>query len=194
MSHCASEALEHQDGQRQEMQAGQGLRQAFVIACQTPETGRPGETPFDDPPPRQEHKAFLGLRQPDDFQAQTVGGCGLLRLLTRVALIDVRQLHRLTSYLLDLVGQHFQLSAVLHIRRGDAQGQQLPQGIDGLMDFSAPLASAVSKGFFNDRTVGEKAVNAVVAKWGPFRALVYCFWDWKGQGQSPMEAWASLGI
>ena len=49
--------------------------------------------------------------------------------------------------------------------------------------------SSVSKGFYGGQPVGEKEVNAVFAKWGPYKALAYWFWDFSGQQQSPMEAW-----
>lgn len=49
--------------------------------------------------------------------------------------------------------------------------------------------SAVSKGFYGGKPVGEKEVNAAFARWGRYKALAYWFWDFSGQQQSPMETW-----
>lgn len=69
-------------------------------------------------------------------------------------------------------------------------------GILGRYDYigvDTEAVSAVSKGFYDGRPAGEKEVNAVFAKWGQFKALAYWFWDWDGQGGSPMEAWEAKG-
>lgn len=67
-------------------------------------------------------------------------------------------------------------------------------GLLGRYDYigvDTEAVSAVSRGFYGGRPVGEKEVNAVFARWGRFKALAYWFWDWDGQGQAPMEAWES---
>ncbi len=44
------------------MQASQRFGQALIVARQTPKTGRPGETPRNDPAPRQQYKTAPGGR------------------------------------------------------------------------------------------------------------------------------------
>jgi 3-methyladenine DNA glycosylase/8-oxoguanine DNA glycosylase len=51
---------------------------------------------------------------------------------------------------------------------------------------------SVSQGFFGGHAVGEKAVNAVFARFGKYKSLAYWFWDWDGQQQAPMDAWEAL--
>ncbi len=40
--------------------------------------------------------------------------------------------------------------------------------------------SAVSKGFYEGKPIGEKEVQAAFAQWGKFKAIAYWFWDWEG--------------
>jgi 3-methyladenine DNA glycosylase/8-oxoguanine DNA glycosylase len=49
----------------------------------------------------------------------------------------------------------------------------------------------VSKGFYDGEQVGAKEVEAVFGRWGQYKSLAYWFWDWEGQQQAPMEAYAS---
>ena len=44
---------EHQDGEREEVEPGQGRRQAFIVAGQAPKAGRPPETALHHPAPRE---------------------------------------------------------------------------------------------------------------------------------------------
>jgi 3-methyladenine DNA glycosylase/8-oxoguanine DNA glycosylase len=65
-------------------------------------------------------------------------------------------------------------------------------GLLGRYDYigvDTEAVSAVSQAFYAGRPVGEKEVNAVFARWGPFKTLAYWFWDWSGKQQAPMEAW-----
>jgi len=52
--------MRHQHGEGNEIQAGQCLRQALVVASQAAEARHPGETAFDYPTARQQHKAVFG--------------------------------------------------------------------------------------------------------------------------------------
>lgn len=74
---CLNKASQQQDGESQVMQPGQGLKQPFVIARQTPEAGRPGETALHHPPAGQQDETLAGLRQLDDFQLQAMLTGGL---------------------------------------------------------------------------------------------------------------------
>ena len=47
MCHNGGKALQHKHGESQEVQAGQGLWQAFVITGQPSEAGGPGEAPLN---------------------------------------------------------------------------------------------------------------------------------------------------
>ena len=65
-------------------------------------------------------------------------------------------------------------------------------GILGRYDFigvDSEALSLVSKGFYGGKPIGAKEVEAVFASWGVYQSLAYWFWDWKGQGQTPMEAY-----
>ena len=44
--------------------------------------------------------------------------------------------------------------------------------------------SAVSRGFYGGKPIGEKEVLATFARWDKFKAIAYWFWDWDGQGKS----------
>ena len=39
--------------------------------------------------------------------------------------------------------------------------------------------SAVSRGFFGGKPIGEREVQAAFAHWGKFKAIAYWFWDWE---------------
>lgn len=41
--------------------------------------------------------------------------------------------------------------------------------------------SAVSRGFFGGKRIGEKEVQQTFAGWGKFKAIAYWFWDWEAQ-------------
>jgi hypothetical protein len=82
------------------VQAGEGLGQALVVSGQAAEAGGPGKAALDHPAPGQQHKAFGGGRMLDHLQLNALGCRLLLRRLTGVALINVRQLHLLARHLL----------------------------------------------------------------------------------------------
>lgn len=117
------------------MPIGQGLRQSFIIMCQTGKTRRPAEAPLHHPTARQRHEAPLGGRQLDHFELDAVLGGRRGGLLARVTLIEIGDLDRLTRLGLHTPGEFSDLSAVLFIGRTHAQGEQVPQGIDGQLDF-----------------------------------------------------------
>jgi hypothetical protein len=102
------------------MQARQGRRQPLVIARQAPESSHLGNGALHHPPARQEHKAPLGRRQFDHLHLHPGRG----GRFARVALVDVSHFAR--------------VGPVIFIRRGDPQGQQVAQGVDGHVDLTAP--------------------------------------------------------
>ena len=67
----------------------------------------------------------------------------LARAVSRIALVDPRQFHRVARCLLDRIGEVADLSTLLRIRRRDPQGQQVPERVDGGMDLGA-LGSLVA--------------------------------------------------
>lgn len=105
MGHPINKASEYQDRESQEVQTGQGFRQAFVIKRQPPEAGGPSEAALDHPAAGQQDKAFLGVWKFDHFQLDSVYGGGLGRRLARIALIDIAQFDRVTGHLLHLLRQ-----------------------------------------------------------------------------------------
>ena len=82
--------MRHQHGKGYEMQSDKRLCQSFVVAHQAAKARHPGEAALDYPTTRQQHKATLGRRQLDDFQADTVGLGSSSRLVAGVTLIDKR--------------------------------------------------------------------------------------------------------
>ena len=54
--------MSHEDGEGDEVQADEGLGQAFVVAGEAAEACHPGEAAFDDPTPGQQDEAALGGR------------------------------------------------------------------------------------------------------------------------------------
>ena len=52
-------AIEHENRKGQEVQAGKGLREKLVVACEATEACHPGEAAFDDSAAGQEDEAAL---------------------------------------------------------------------------------------------------------------------------------------
>lgn len=66
--------MEHEAGERDEMQPCQHLRQALIVASKATKARGPGEVALDDPSPQQEHEAVFGLGLLDDFQVDALDG------------------------------------------------------------------------------------------------------------------------
>lgn len=92
--------MQHQAGKGHEMQTRQDLWQPLIVTGQAAEAGGPSKVSLDDPALGQENKAVLGLRQLDDLEADAMGLGSVSRVLARVALVDVGQLHRVPGHLL----------------------------------------------------------------------------------------------
>jgi hypothetical protein len=122
------------------MQASKGLRQLCIISRQATKPAGPGETAFHDPALRQQYESFFRLGQLDDLQLPMLGLCILRGLVPRIPLVDIRDVHRIARHVLDLRGQMRHLPPLLDVGRGDMQRQEVPQGIDGHMDFTPACA------------------------------------------------------
>ena len=103
------------------MKSFEGSVEAFVVSCESAEACCPGEATFDDPAARQEHETSFGHGVFDHFEADAVAGGGR-NGFAGVALIDIRQLDRIASNLLHLLGQRFDLGTIAGIGRGHGQG------------------------------------------------------------------------
>jgi hypothetical protein len=66
--------VKHETGKGDEVEPGDRLRQPLLVFRQPPEPGRSGERALEHPPPRQQHKAPLGLLQLDHLQPDAVVG------------------------------------------------------------------------------------------------------------------------
>ena len=67
MTQQFNQSFEHQDSERQEVEAGQGRGQAFIVAGQAAKAGRPAEPALDHPPTRQEDYITLPNRIPSNL-------------------------------------------------------------------------------------------------------------------------------
>lgn len=116
--------MEHQAGEGDEVQPGHGLWQPLVILDQPPKPRRPRERAFHYPSARQQHEAALGLRAPHHLKPNAASLGIALRLLPRIALINVSQLDVLASRLLDRGDQCLYPLPILLVGRGNVQGEQ----------------------------------------------------------------------
>jgi len=121
----------HKHGEDDEMQAGEGFGQTFIVACQAPEPVEPAEAALDDPATRQQHEALFRLGQLDDLQFDAFVTRGLRRILACIALIGKRQLHFLARYQLNLTGKPGYLRTLLLVGWRNVHSQQIAQRIDG---------------------------------------------------------------
>ena len=95
---------EHEAGEGDEVQAGQGPGQPLVIAGEPAEAHGPGKAAFHGPPAEQEGKPPLRLGMFEDLQPDAVCLGRLGPLLPGGALVHIRQLHRLAGRVLDCTG------------------------------------------------------------------------------------------
>ncbi len=107
-----------QDGNGNDMQAGQRRRHTSVVTYQATEARHPGEPALDHPAPRQHDNASLAVG----------GGIGC-RLRTGVALVNKGHLHRVAGHLLHTLRQRRHLRPVLFVGWRDQNRQHLPQRI-----------------------------------------------------------------
>lgn len=135
-----SRLYEHENGKDDEIQSCQRCLQAFIIASQTAETTGPGKATLYHPTLGQQDETLLGFGKFDYFQANSLLLSCLSGFFARVALIDISQLDSLPDRFLYRPGQLIDLCSLLLIGWRDQSGQQMPQRIDGKMDFTAPLA------------------------------------------------------
>ena len=105
------------------MKGRQGCRESFVIAGQSPKSGRPCKGSFHHPAPRQEDESVFGLVMFDDLQSNAFLGGSLGGLFSGVTLIDKGDPHRFFHRSLHGPGHLPDLGAVLFIGRGDRHCQ-----------------------------------------------------------------------
>ena len=92
-------------------------------------------------------KALFRLRQLDHDQANTLLCSGLFRRITRIALVNKRDLDVVITGGLDLLCQFGDLRPILFIGRCDMQSQPIPQRIDGHMNLASfPAFGAIIAG------------------------------------------------
>ncbi len=163
----------HQTRESDEVERRKCLRQPLVVTGEAAEAARPGEGALHHPAPGQEHGAALGRRKPHDLQRNSALGGRGRRVRSGVRLVDVGQLDRLARGLLDRRRQGRDLIAVLGVRRGDAQRQQVAEGVHGEVDLAAlallvpvgPAAAAALRGALHRAAVeddGGRVVGAAV--------------------------------
>ena len=102
LAQALNQPFEHQDSERQEVEAGQSCGEAFIVTSKAPKASCPPETPLDHPPTREEDEAFFGGWELDDLKGEPRLGGVLHRLRARIALIAIGDLDRLASRSLDL--------------------------------------------------------------------------------------------
>src|ERR1700730_6540504 len=163
MGHYKSKTMKHEHSKSQQVKTGQRFWPALIVASQATKPCRPGKTALHDPSAWQQDEAAFGLWQFDHLQAYSLLASSLSRLITGVALINKRQLDMVARHFLDSGSQFAHLSAILLIRRGDMQRQQIPQGINCQMHFAAlaPLSSIVARSMpaFGTRLQGSTIKN-----------------------------------
>ena len=107
--------------------------------------GGPCKAALDHPTVRQEDKAMLGLGQLDHFQPDAMRLGGVDSLLTRIALVNVGNFHRLSGHLLHRCALVVDLGPVLGIGRRHVEREQMAHGVDGGMHLGAfaPLVPVI---------------------------------------------------
>jgi hypothetical protein len=145
MGDDSNEAMEHETRRGDEMQAGDGLGQAFVITGQAPKATGPGKGAFDYPAARQHDEAVLGVRQLGDLELDAVRfRCGR-RSLARVALIDKGEFDAVAGRRLDGGCQRGDLIPFIGISRSHVQRQQGAERIDRKVNLGtlAPFVAVI---------------------------------------------------
>ena len=126
--------MEHEAGKGEVMVTGKRMSQALIVTRQTTESRSPPKASFNHPAARQQYESALGLGALDHLQRDALrASSGLSCILSRVALVHIRQCHALIGKILYRLCQLFHLRPVLLIGRSDVQGQQMSQGIDRRM-------------------------------------------------------------
>lgn len=121
------------------------LGTSFVVLDEASEARRLGEGSLDNPSSGQQDKAELGLWQLDDLELNAVSGCRFLRLLTRITLIDKRNLDALIGGRLDRLGHVTDFDPVSDISRRDVHRKHMAELVDRQMQLRALLALGAGK-------------------------------------------------
>jgi hypothetical protein len=151
---CSSQ---QEDDEGDQVQPGEHVRQALVVAGQPAAACHPGEASFHHPSARQQHEAAPsgrgaarpsggslrdGLGRADDLQGDAVRLGRLGRALAGLALIDKGQLHVPAGGVLDRLRQRGHGGTVVGAGGRDAQGEQTAQRVPGQVQLGAARACA----------------------------------------------------
>lgn len=126
-------------GESAEVKIGEGACVALVILDQSPEAGGPGEGSLDQPVPRQQHEAALGLRQLHHLQFDTMRPGGLGHPCAGITLVNISQFDALSGGGLHSLGQAPDLGPVIRAGGRDMQSQQVAQRVDRQMQLGTDL-------------------------------------------------------
>lgn len=118
--------MKHQNAERHVMQLRKGGHEPLMVPRQPPESSRPSLRPLDDPTTRQYDEAALGFGSLHHLQLDAVSLRCVAGRLTRVPLIDKRDLDFRVADVLDRLSQQRDLRPVLFVRGRYVQSQQVP--------------------------------------------------------------------
>lgn len=127
-------------GKGHTMQACKCLGQLCIIPHQAAKSGCLRIAPLDHLALGQQHKTLFHLGQFDPCALPMVGLGILGGLLSRIALVDIREFDGIPRHVLHLLRQLLYLLAGLLVGGGDMPSQQIPQGIHRCMPLQAALA------------------------------------------------------
>src|SRR3977135_1191170 len=92
--------MEHEASKGEVVESGKRLSQALVVTSQATESRGPCKASFNHPAARQQYESALGLGVLDHLELDTLRPSGLFCILSRVALVHIRQCHALIGKLL----------------------------------------------------------------------------------------------
>jgi len=128
------EVAEHEDGEGQVVQRGEGFRKSLVVSGQASKACRPSEASFDDPASWQQYEASFCFGMLDYFKLYAMLGSRYGSGCAGISLVNIRQLNVLTGDLLHGLSQHTDLRAVLFIGSRYVQRQQVSERVYGRMN------------------------------------------------------------
>src|SRR5579871_841342 len=96
---------QHQNGEGQEMQPLESIRQTFIVTGQPAKASHPAKGALNDPAAGQQDKAALGVGQFDDLKLDALLSGSVGRLVAGIALVNKGHFDALTSNHLNLVSE-----------------------------------------------------------------------------------------
>src|ERR1700720_4948246 len=107
------DSAEHEAGEGEVVEGGEGLREAFIVSRQPAESCGPCEAALDDPAAGQQDEAAFCLSVLDHLQLNPVpSGCAVSGF-SGVALVEGGKFHMVSGDLLYRFGEFLHLGAVL---------------------------------------------------------------------------------